>query len=201
MNEERQEVDNADRLQALMRLYSQWEQYETWDLGACGCLVAGIDPSFPLNAAGPLAPIEETSISVINALIRSAAGASLKTLEIDYERVLQSTFLEWAKVHLDQYLLKEFRLVFLDESDKSISPGLLRQNQAQKRGPIARRNRLREYLETESIETDPLLITKEELYQRFFKANPDILEVTLGTFEADLRKLKVKGKGGRPASF
>ena len=194
-------MDNSRSRQALKELYSQWVQYETWDLGACGCLVAGIDPSFPLNATGPLASIEETSISMIDAIIQSAVGASLKTLETDYERVSQSTFIEWAKVHLDQYLLTEFRLVFLGESDKSIAAGLLMQKPARITGPKARINRLCEYLETKSIKTDPLSITKEELYQRFYKANPDIAVVKLGTFEADLYDLKIKGKGGRPVSF
>lgn len=194
-------MDKADQRQALKRLYSQWAQYETWDLGACGCLVAGIDPSFTMNATGPLAPIEKTSIGIIDALIRSAAGASLKTLETDYERVLQSTFIEWAKVHLNQYLPKEFRLVFFGESDKSIVAGLICQKPLQIRGLKARRNRLREFLEAEDIKTDPLSITKEELHQQFYKANPDIYEVKLGTFELDLQELKIKGKRGRPESF
>ncbi len=194
-------MDNSRSRQALKELYSQWVQYETWDLGACGCLVAGIDPSFPLNATGPLAPIEETSISMIDAIIQSAVGASLKTLETDYERVPQSTFIEWAKVHLDQYLLTEFRLVFLGESDKSIAAGLPMQKPAQIKGPKARRKRLHEFLETEGIKTDPLSITKEELHQRFYKANPDIYEVKLGSFEIDLQELNIKGKRGRPESF
>ncbi len=193
---------NEDRRQALKRLYGKWAQYETWDLGACGYLVAGIDPSITINATGPLTPIEETSIGKIDALIRSATGANLKTLDTDCERVLKSSFLEWAKVHLDQYLLTEFRLAFLDGSDKSIAAGLLHQKPVQIRGLKARRDRLREFLDAESINTDhPLQITKEELYQRFYKANPDIHEVTFGVFEDDLKKLKIKGKGGRPASF
>lgn len=201
LNEEGQEVDKADRHQALKRLYSQWAQYDTWDLDACGCLVAGIDPSFPLNAMGPLAPIEDTSISTIDALIRSAAGASLETLEADPERVLRLTFIEWAKAHLNQYVPKEFRLVFFGESDKSIAAGLLSQKPLQIRGLKARRNRLREFLEAEGIKTDPLSVTKEELHQQFYKANPDIFEVKLETFKTDLKKLKIKGKAGRPESF
>ena len=192
---------NVDRRRALKGLYKHWMQFETWNLQECGCLVAGIDPSFPLNANGPLVPIEKTSIGMIDALIQSAVGASLETLPSDSDRVLQSTFKEWAKVHLDQYLLTEFRLVFLGESDKSIAAGLLMQIPAQITGPKARINRLCEYLETKSIKTDPLSITKEELYQRFYKANPDIAVVKLGTFEADLNKLKIKGKAGRPPSF
>ncbi len=190
-----------DRCQALKRLYSKWAQYETWDLSACGCLVAGIDPSFTINATGPLTPIEKTSIGMIDALIQSAAGASLETLETDYERVLRSTFLEWAKVHLDPFLLTEFRLTFLGESDKSIAAGVPWQKKTQIKGPKARRNRLLKFLETKNIKTDPLSITKEELHQRFYDEYPDIFEVKLSTFEGDLKKLKIKGKSGRPESF
>ena len=194
-------MDKPDRHQALKRLYSQWAQYETWDLDACGFLVAGIDPSFPLNATGPLVPIEDTSISTIDALIRSAAGASLETLEADTERVLRLTFIEWAKARLNQYVPKEFRLVFFGESDKSIAAGLLSQKPLQIRGPKTRRNRLLKFLETENIKIEPLSITKEELYQRFYRENPDIFEVKFSTFEGDLKDLKIKGKAGRPESF
>lgn len=190
-----------DRQQALKQLYSKWANYETWNLGACGCLVAGIDPSFPINATGPLAAIEETSIRMIDALIKSASGASLETLEFDYERVLQSMFVIWAKAHLDQYLLPEFRTVFLEESDKGIGAGLLRQKSVQIRGLTARRNRLRKFLDAEGIKTDPLSITMEELHELFYKAHPDIFEVKLETFKADLKKLNIKGKAGRPESF
>ena len=138
----------ANRRRALEPLYKYWKQFETWSLEECGSLVAGIDPSFPMNANGPLVPIEKTSIRTIDVLIQSAVGASLKTLETDNERVLQSTFIEWAKDHLYEFLLPEFRLIFFEESGRGISAGLIRQNQAQITGPIARRNRLREFLET-----------------------------------------------------
>ena len=144
---------------------------------------------------------EKTSIRMIDALIQSAVGASLETLPADSDRVLQSTFKEWAKVHLDPYLLTEFRLVILEEGDKSIVAEPLWQKRTQIKGPKARRNRLREFVEAENINTDPLSITKEELHRRFYEANPDIAVVKLGTFEADLNKLKIKGKAGRPPSF
>ena len=75
------------------------------------------------------------------------------------------------------------------------------QKPLQIRGLKARRNRLREFLEAEDIKTDPLSITKEELHRQFYKANPDIYEVKLGSFELDLTELKIKGKRGRPESF
>jgi hypothetical protein len=175
-------------------------QFETWSLEECGCLVAGIDPLFPLNANGPLVPIEKTSIGMIDALIQSAAGASLDTLPADSDRVLQKTFVEWAKDNLDKYLQNEFRVIFLGERDRSLPIGFPQTKTAQIRGPEVRRGRLLEFLEKESIETDPLLITKEHLRQWFFESNPDIAEVVLATFAADLKELGIKGKAGHPSS-
>ncbi len=191
----------ADRRRALRRLYRHWMQFETWSLEECGCLVAGIDPSFPLNANGPLVPIEKTSIAMIDALIQSAAGASLETLPADSDRVLRKTFVEWAKNNLDnKYLKNEFRMIFLGERDMSLPIALLQTKAAQIRGPDARRSSLAAFLEKESIETDPLSITKEHLRQWFFESNPDIAEVVLATFAADLKKLGIRGKAGHPSS-
>jgi len=190
----------SDRRRALERLYKHWMQFETWNLGECGCLVAGIDPSNPLNANGPLVPIEKTSFRTIDALIQRAADASLDTLPADSNRVLQKKFVEWAKHNLDKYLQNEFRIIFLGERDMSLPIGLPQTSTAQKRGPEVRRDRILEFLEKESIDTDPLLIPKENLRQRFFRSNPDIAEVVLTTFAADLKKLDIRGKPGRPST-
>lgn len=189
----------ADRRRALRRLYRHWMQFETWSLEECGCLVAGIDPSFPQNANGPLVPIEKTSIGMIDALIQSAAGASLDTLPADSDRVLRKTFVKWAKNNLDKYLKNEFRMIFFGERDMSLPVALPQPKAAQIRGPEVRRDRLMEFLEKESIDTDPLLITKERLRQWFFESNPDIAEVVLATFARDLKKLGIRGKAGPPS--
>lgn len=189
----------ADRRQALRQLYRQWMQFETWSLEECGCLAAGIDPSFPLNANGPLVPIEKTSIAMFDALIQSAAGASLETLPADSDRVLRKTFVEWAKNNLHKDLKNEFKMIFLGERDMSLPIGLPQSKTAQIRGPDVRRGRLVEFLEKESIDTDPLLITKERLRQWFFESNPDIAEVVLATFARDLTKLGIRGKAGPPS--
>ncbi len=190
----------ADRRRALKRLYKHWRQFESWNLEECGCLAAGIDPSFPLNANGPLVPIEKTSIAMIDALIQSAAGASLETLPADSDRVLRKTFVEWAKHNLDKYLQNEFRMIFLGERDMSLPIGLPQTKTPQIRGPDVRRGRLVEFLQKESIETDPLLITKEHLRHWFFESNPDIAEVVLATFARDLKKLGIRGKAGPPST-
>lgn len=82
----------------------------------------------------------------------------------------------------------------------SVPIGLPQTKVAQKRGAKERRDRLAEFLEKESIETDPLPITKERLRELFFESNPDIAEVKLATFARDLKKLGIKGKAGHPFS-